>query len=231
MWKWASMQVVATWKWWNHLKATAPVGKQLLTINLDETYVSYYQGLFAGNLAVTKKAWPVTEKPLSQPASRSMLRTGLTHVGIVCDVPLAQRLLPQVIIASEKVMTMIVWRAVLPFLPCWMHLIRMPSKWIIADCLVWIINLIVWNLRGLKNLYDIVLSMDVLAQHYCGKVVNAGSILCREPLPCSINMEDVQIEAQHGWDCANAKIETSGNITPPVPTCRNGPHLPNTFVV
>ena len=165
---------MATWKWWNHLKATAPVGKQLLTINLNETYVSYYQGLFAGNLAVTKKAWPVTEKPLSQPASRSMLRTGLTHVGIVCDVPLAQRLLPQVIIASEKVMTMTVWKAVLPLLPCWMHLIRMPSKWITAECLVWIINLIGWNLRGLRNLYDIVLSMDVLGLHFCDKVVNAA---------------------------------------------------------
>ena len=89
-------------KWWNYLKDTVPDGKRLLTINLDETYVQYYQGLFTGNLAVTKNAWPVTQRPLTQPASRSQLRMGLTHVGILCDVPLAQRLLPQVIIASEK---------------------------------------------------------------------------------------------------------------------------------
>ena len=44
MQNWVSMQVMATWKWWNYLKATAPVGKRFLTINLDETYVAYYQG-------------------------------------------------------------------------------------------------------------------------------------------------------------------------------------------
>ena len=60
------------------------------------------------------------------------------------------------------------------FITFWMHLIRMPSKWIAADCLVWIINLIRWNLRGLKNLYDIVLSLNVLTQRYCDKVVNAA---------------------------------------------------------
>ena len=168
------MQVIATRKWWDYLKATTPAGKKLLTTNLDETYVAYYQGVFSGNLAVTKKTWPVTERPLSQPASRSQLRTGLTHVGIVCDVPLAQKLLPHVIIASGKVMTMTGWRAVLPFLPSCMHLIRMPSKWITAECLVWIINLVGRKLRGLKNLYDIVLSMDVLGLHYCDKVVNAA---------------------------------------------------------
>ena len=136
MWKRASMQVAATWKWWNHLKATVQVGERFLIINSDETYVAYYQGVFAGNLAVTKKTWFATERLLPQPASRSQLRTGLTRAGIVCDVPLAQRLFPHVIIASGKRMTMAVWRAVLPFLPCWMHLIRMPSRWITADCLV-----------------------------------------------------------------------------------------------
>ena len=71
------MQVVATWKWWNYLKATVPGGNRFLIINLDETYVAYYQGVFAGNLAVTKKTWFVTERPLSQIASRSQLRTGV----------------------------------------------------------------------------------------------------------------------------------------------------------
>ena len=101
--------MVTTWKWWNFLKQTVPPGKQLVTINLDETYVGYYQGLFKGNLAVTKKSWPITQKPLSQPASRSQLRTGLTHVGLLCDVPSAQRLLPQMLIASEKVSTTSRW--------------------------------------------------------------------------------------------------------------------------
>lgn len=148
------------------MKQTVPPGKQLVTINLDETYVGYYQGLFKGNLAVTKKSWPITQKPLSQPASRSQLRTGLTHVGLLCDVPCVQRLLPQVLIAADKVLPMTVWRAVVPLLPSWMYIIRMPSKWVTVDCLIWILNLIAWSLRAVKHLYDIVLQMDVLAQHY-----------------------------------------------------------------
>ena len=66
--------------WWNYLKATVPVGERLLIITLDETYAAYYQGVFAGNLAVTKKTLLVTERLTSQPASRSQLRTGLIHV-------------------------------------------------------------------------------------------------------------------------------------------------------
>ena len=156
------------------MKQTVPPGKQLVTINLDETYVGYYQGLFKGNLAVTKKSWPITQKPLSQPASRSQLRTGLTHVGLLCDVPCVQRLLPQVLIAADKVLPMGVWRTVVPQLPSWMYIIRMPSKWVTVDCLIWILNLIAWSLRAVKHLYDIVLQMDVLAQHYSIRVVNAA---------------------------------------------------------
>lgn len=59
-----------------------------------------------------------------------------------------------------------------------------------------------------------------------GTVDVAGSIVCREPAPCTINLEDVQIEARQGWDCANAHIKTGGtNVTPALPTCRFGPHL------
>ena len=104
-----SDEVVTTWKWWNYSEATAPPGKQLLTINLDETYVGYYQGLFKRNLGVSKKTWPIIQKPLSQPASRSQLRMGLTHVGLLWDVPSAQRLPPQMLIASEKVSTTSRW--------------------------------------------------------------------------------------------------------------------------
>ena len=53
-------KVAVTWQWANHFQATVPPGKRLLFMNLGETYVQYYQGLFKGNLAVTKKQWPVT---------------------------------------------------------------------------------------------------------------------------------------------------------------------------
>ena len=165
-----------TWQWANHLQATVQPGKQLLFINLDETYVQYYQGLFKGNMAVTKKQWPVTQRPLSQRASRNQLRMGLTHVGLICDEPLVQPLLPQVLIASDSVLTMTVWRAIMPLLPNWMYLIRMPSKWITQDCMVWIINLIGWSLRAVAHLYDLVLSMDVLGLHYVGKVIAAARV-------------------------------------------------------
>ena len=166
--------MAVTWQWANHLQATVPPGRRLLFMNLDETYVQYYQGLFRGNLAVTKKQWLVTQRPLSQPASRNQLRMGLTHVGLICDEPLVQPLLPQVLIASDSVLTMTVWRAIMPLLPNWMYLIRMPSKWITQDCLVWIINLIGWSLRAVAHLYDIVLSMDVLGLHYVAKVIAAA---------------------------------------------------------
>ena len=94
--------------------------------------------------------------------------------GLICDEPLVQPLLPQVLIASESVLTMTVWRAVMPLLPSWMYLIRMPSKWITQYCMVWIMNLIGLSFRAVAHLYDIVLSMDVLGLHYVGKVIAAA---------------------------------------------------------
>jgi len=57
-----------------------------------------------------------------------------------------------------------------------------------------------------------------------GTVETAGSIVCREPRPCTINLEDINIQAKIGWDCANAVVKAS-NVTPAVPACRSGPHF------
>ena len=94
----------ACWQCHNNHVATCLAGKTTLSINIDETYVQFYQGLYKGNVAVRTEDLPTDTPPLQQHATRSELRQGLTHVGVICDSAFLQPLLPQILIAPKNVL-------------------------------------------------------------------------------------------------------------------------------
>ena len=67
-------------------------------MNLDETGLCLYQGGGRGNVFISK----AERRRVAQRVSHARKRTFLTHVGIICDSPTVQPLLPQVIIGSER---------------------------------------------------------------------------------------------------------------------------------
>ena len=91
-------QATAVWQWSNYLCAQVPPGRRPLLVNFDETAVCLFQGDTKGNVFVGSSA--------AQRASRTQRRTYLTYVAFVCDDPLLQPLLPQVIIANTHTMTL-----------------------------------------------------------------------------------------------------------------------------
>ena len=76
-----------------------PPGTIALRLNLDETSVCLFQGDAKGNVFANKRQHP---DGYAQRAPRSKRRSCLTHVGIICDRPDLQPLLPQVIIGNER---------------------------------------------------------------------------------------------------------------------------------
>ena len=164
-------QACATWQWYNSAASKCPPGRSILNINLDETYVSYHQGLRRGIVAVEKHILPTGERPLTQRASRHELRMGLTHVGIICDDVEVQRLLPQVLIVPDNVLRKRDLAEAKALMPPHVYILRRPTKWVSVDVLIWVMRLIQWSLRAVRHKFHIVFLMDVLAQHFADDLV------------------------------------------------------------
>ena len=171
-------QVEACWQWHNSLVRVCPVGKTTLTINIDETYVNFSQGIYKGNLAVGTHDLPAHAPPLMQHATRSELRMGLTHVGVICDVPVVQPLLPQILIAPKNVLTKRDLAGVRAAMPQPIYVIHKKSKWVNVKILVWLMQMIHWSLRHVRSLYHVVIMLDVLAVHFCPELLR-----CMDTLP------------------------------------------------
>ena len=132
----------ASWQCHNNHVRTCPAGRTSLSINVDETYVQFYQGVYKGNVAVRTEDLPVDTLPLQQHATPSELRQGLTHVGVICDSSILQPLLPQFFIASKiclRVGDLVACRA---FMPEPIYVVHTKSKWVNTALLVWWMRMI-----------------------------------------------------------------------------------------
>ena len=147
----------------------------MLVINLDETFVPFYYGNVTGNLAIANKSLPKGAMPLTQEASRNQQRMGLTHVGIICNIPAVQRLLPQVLIVPSRYLLLRDLPAVRAAMPPTISVVRAKSKWISKPIMVWIVRLLAWTLRPLRRRYRVALLMDVLGIHIDTAVTDAAT--------------------------------------------------------
>ena len=170
-------QVEACWQWHNYLVNACPVGKTTLTINIDETYVNFFQGIYKGNLAVATQDLPPDAPPLMQHATRSQLRSGLTHVGVICDVPVVQPLLPQILIAPKNVLTVRDLAGVRAAMPEPIYVVHKKSKWANVKILVWLMQMIHWSLRHVRSLYNVVIMLDVLVVHFTPELLQCMDTL------------------------------------------------------
>ena len=102
---------------------------------------------------------------------------GLTHVGVICDVPVVQPLLPQILIAPKNVLTKRDLAAVRAAMPEPIYVIHKKTKWVNSKILVWLMQMIHWSLRHVRGLYDVVIMLDVLAVHFCPELLQCMDTL------------------------------------------------------
>ena len=112
--------------------------------------------------------------PLTQEASRQKQRMGLTHVGIICNIPEIQRLLPQVLIVPSGQLLVRDLPAVRAAMPPTIPVLRAKTKWISKAIMVYIVRLLAWTLRPWRQRYRVVLLMDVLGIHMDTVVTDAA---------------------------------------------------------
>ena len=90
----------ASWQWVNYLISKVPTGKKPLLINMDETAVCLFQGTGRGTIIAGKKRKRGRGEPV-QLVNRATRRTYLTHVAFICDQPLYQKYMQQIVIGNE----------------------------------------------------------------------------------------------------------------------------------
>ncbi len=97
------MEAITAWRWWNLTETLVPSNKQPLRLNLDETPVRCYYASDKG-LRPRDAAGPNAGRlrRISLAASKQWQRMALTHVAILADNVDIQRVLPLVILGSDK---------------------------------------------------------------------------------------------------------------------------------
>ena len=90
------LQAFALWQLWNYIEATAPRGKRVLKLNLDETSICLHQRTPRGTLCVSRKV----ARGLARNVPRAHRRCYLSFVAIICDDAEVQRALPQFLIGN-----------------------------------------------------------------------------------------------------------------------------------
>ena len=103
-----------------------PPGTVALRLNLDETSVCLFQGDAKGHVFANKMKYP---DGFVQRAPRAKRRCCLTHVGLICDRPDLQPLLPQVIIGNERTFPKASFAALQAACPPNVVLVRQKSAW------------------------------------------------------------------------------------------------------
>ena len=121
-------QGAAVWQWWNCASAALPAGRTFLRLNLDETSICLYQGGNKGTVFFKKRQHDPDTEPV-QHANLAKRRCCFTHVGLICDKPDLQPVLPQVLIANESTFSAGDMAALEAECPENVHLVRQKSAW------------------------------------------------------------------------------------------------------
>jgi hypothetical protein len=153
-------------------------------LNLDETALCLHPGAVPGNVFPSKRR-PTDYAHMVPLAKR---RCYATHVGIICDQPEVQPLLPQVVVVNEKTVRPGSSRREdhLPALqaacPANVRLVRQKSAWNNAALLSWIVGLLGAALRPFLGDFQPILLLDTVKFHWGKRVLAACRAACIWPL-------------------------------------------------
>ena len=162
-------KATAMWQWYNYYRSQKPAGKALLHINWDETAICLHQSDKKGNIFLAKGHDAV------QRVSHGARRAYLTHVALVCDHPLIQEQLPQIVICNERTLPAKMHAALQEHLGENILLLRRKSAWVNEESCLEILRLVHQALAPFLNEWQPILMVDALRSHIGVRMFNAGN--------------------------------------------------------
>ena len=146
-----------------------PAGKKALIINMDETAVCLFQGTGKGTVIAGKKR--KRDGPV-QRVNRSTRRTYLTHAAFICDQPLYQEYLPQVVIGNEHTFLVRDMPELQRNCPGHFTLIRQKSAWNNGKLMCTMVEKLGVALAPFAAQVQPILLMDAAKLHWVTAVMN-----------------------------------------------------------
>ena len=159
----------AVWQWYNYLASQASNGRRVLRVNMDETALCLHQGGQRGYIFLSK-GHDVVER-----ISKSARRAYVTHVAFVCDCMVLQRVLPQIIICSERTLRARDVAALRARLGGTFILLRAQRAWVNADVCVQIVRVLAEALCPYMSELHVILMLDAYRAHIGGRVWNEAA--------------------------------------------------------
>lgn len=138
---------------------------------MDETSVKLWQGGLRGCIA--QGGDEAAGAPMEQAVSLRSRRAAISLVCFVCDDPVAQRLLPQVIVGNERVLAASVAQEFQDSYHGNLYLLRRKSAWVNGGTLCRIIQLLAAAVEPLLASRHIILSMDACPVHLVPSVLRS----------------------------------------------------------
>jgi hypothetical protein len=152
-----------------------PEGKAILKINLDETSVCLFQGDQKGNVLVSRKR---ARDDTFQKVGRNKRRCCLTHVGLICDRPDLQPIMPQFVIGNKATFKAKDWDVLVGGQPRNVHLVRQQSAWNNTSTMKWLIRKLGATLQPHMGSLQPVLILDACKVHL-SQVVFSTCVTCQ----------------------------------------------------
>ena len=162
-------KAIAVWQWYNYYRSQRPPGKALLHINWDETAICLHQSDKKGNIFLAEGHDAV------QRVSHGARRAYLTHVALVCDNPLVQERLPQIVICNERTLLAKMHAALQEHLGENIILLRRKSAWVNTDTCLEILRRVNKAVAPFSNEWQALLMLDALKSHIGVRMFNAGT--------------------------------------------------------
>ena len=167
------LEAVGTWQWCNFLGSLAAAGKQVVRINLDETCCRLCTEATKGAVAVGRNRSRKEALIGEHKASLSARRLAVTLVASVCDDTEIQALLPQVILANERVLSKGDAHRINAEPDACVYCLRQKSGWVNKEILSKILHLMGVALKPWQQSRHFVLCMDACPCHCSVQVVRA----------------------------------------------------------
>ena len=162
-------QAEAAWQWHNHFEANTPHGKKLVRISWDETALCLHQGDKAGNIFVHKG------HDAMQKVSLSARRCYITHVALVCDDPVVQAALPQIVSCNERTLPAAMHAELQAALGTNFILLRGSSAWVNTELTVRILGWIAKALQPFLETRQPLVLFDAYKAHIGAKAFFAAA--------------------------------------------------------
>ena len=160
------------WRWVNWLTDHVEVGKQPVSLNLDETSISYSfhgtKGYFAEHLLKSRRATTRIRK--------KELRGSVSHVAIIADRPDVQKRLPQVFIGNRHRFTLGLMAEFVGITPKFVHLFRRKSSWNNIENINSVLEPLEAALGHFPDL-QLILALDAVRCHIAPRILSKAAEL------------------------------------------------------